>query len=116
MRARNAAASISMPVKWRELTSALKKKNAKALFFTPGLSIKRIKRVGDLFADVLKLKQTLPAEFVKALSSGPPPKLRNWPRNTAKTSSVSSGPPDWRTMGKGPPDGRTMGRDKSLRE
>ncbi len=106
MRAKASAPFVSMPVKWSELTSALKKKNLKSLSFSPQASIKRIERVGDLFADVVNLKQELPAAFVKALSAGPPPKLRNWPRNTEKTSSVPSGPPDR----------RTMGRDKSLRE
>ncbi len=88
MRAKATEPFVSMPLKWSELTSALKKKKTETLFFTPEASIKRIERLGDLFAEVLKLKQELPAAFVKALSAGPPPKLRNWPRNTGKTSSA----------------------------
>ena len=47
--------------------------------------MKRIKRLGDLFAPVLKLRQTLPTAFTKALAAGPPPKLSSWPRNRNKS-------------------------------
>jgi DNA ligase D-like protein (predicted 3'-phosphoesterase) len=34
---------------------------------------------------VLKLRQTLPTAFTKALATGPPPKLSSWPRNRSKS-------------------------------
>jgi bifunctional non-homologous end joining protein LigD len=81
MRAKGLTPFVSMPVEWNELERALKRKDAKSLSFTPEAALKRIKKVGDLFAAVLKLKQKLPAAFVKALAAGPPPKMHRWPRN-----------------------------------
>ncbi len=82
MRAKGPLPFVSMPVEWSELARALKRKDAKSLSFTPEAALKRVNKGGDLFAPVLKLKQKLPAAFVKALAAGPPPKLHRWPRNT----------------------------------
>ncbi|MDQ6623637.1 MAG: non-homologous end-joining DNA ligase, partial [Verrucomicrobiota bacterium] len=95
MRAKGREPFISTPVTWEELARAVKRKDAARLNFTPEAAIKRIEKLGDLFAPVLKLKQELPGAFTKALAAGPAPKLSRWPRNSKK----SSGP-----------------RDKSLRE
>lgn len=85
MRAKEGGPFISMPVTWEELAKAVKSKKADALYFKPDAAVKRIKRLGDLFAPVLKLKQKLPAAFTKALAAGPPPKLSSWPRNRNKS-------------------------------
>ena len=85
MRAREGGPFISMPVTWEELAKAVKSKKSAALFFTPAAAVKRIKKLGDLFAPVLKLKQKLPASFTKALAAGPAPKLSSWPRNRSKS-------------------------------
>ncbi|MEA3207474.1 MAG: bifunctional non-ous end joining protein LigD [Chthoniobacter sp.] len=85
MRAKDGGPFISMPVTWAELAKAVKSKKAEALFFKPDAAVKRIKRLGDLFAPVLKLRQALPAAFSKALAAGPPPKLSSWPRNRSKS-------------------------------
>ncbi len=85
MRAKRGEPSISMPVTWAELARAVKRGDEKPLFFTPEAAVKRIKRRGDLFAPVLKMKQKLPATFMRALASGPPPKLSSWPRNRNKS-------------------------------
>jgi bifunctional non-homologous end joining protein LigD len=89
MRAKGVEPFISAPVTWEELARAVKRKEPARLFFTPDATVKRIAKLGDLFAPVLKLKQELPAAFTKALSAGPPPKLSRWPRNT-KTSDDKS--------------------------
>lgn len=81
MRAKRGEPFISIPVTWQELARATKKRDERALFFSPGESVKRLKRLGDLFAPVLKMKQKLPSEFMKALAAGPPPKLSRWLRN-----------------------------------
>ncbi len=81
MRAKGPTPFISMPVEWNELAGALKRNDATSLSFTPEAALKRIKKVGDLFAPILKLKQKLPPAFVKALAAGPPPKMHRWPRN-----------------------------------
>jgi bifunctional non-homologous end joining protein LigD len=52
--------TVSTPVTWNEVETALKKKNAKLLAFEADEVLERVKKYGDLFAPVLKLKQTLP--------------------------------------------------------
>lgn len=51
---------VSMPVTWDELRRL---KDPMKLFFTPEAALRRLKKVGDLFEPVLKLKQKLPAAF-----------------------------------------------------
>ena len=63
LRAKRARPYVSMPVRWEELTKALKKSDAGLLDFEPQSALQRLKRVGDLFAPLLKLKQKLPKEF-----------------------------------------------------
>jgi bifunctional non-homologous end joining protein LigD len=53
--------TVSTPVTWDELSAAAKKKNADGLVFEAPDVLKRVKKVGDPFAPVLKLKQKLPA-------------------------------------------------------
>ncbi len=96
MRAKGAEPFISLPITWDELARAVKRKDEKRLVFRPDDAVKRIGKLGDLFAPVLKLKQQLPAAFTQALASGPAPKLSRWPRNTKSSD--------------------TRPRDKSLRE
>jgi bifunctional non-homologous end joining protein LigD len=52
--------TVSTPVKWEEVELALKKKNADLLVFEAGQVLKRVEKMGDLFAPVLSLKQKLP--------------------------------------------------------
>ncbi|EEF62069.1 non-homologous end-joining DNA ligase [Pedosphaera parvula] len=52
--------TVSTPVTWGEVTTALKKKNAKLLTFETADVLKRVEKQGDLFAGVLKVKQKLP--------------------------------------------------------
>ena len=85
MRAKEGGPFISVPITWEELAKAVKRRKSDVLFFTPTAAVKRIKRLGDLFAPVLTLKQTLPSVFTEALGAGPPPKLSSWPRNRNKS-------------------------------
>src|SRR5580698_795751 len=52
--------TVSTPVKWEEVELALKKKDADWLVFDAGQVLKRVEKMGDLFAPVLTLKQKLP--------------------------------------------------------
>jgi bifunctional non-homologous end joining protein LigD len=52
---------VSTPVTWKEVAAALKRKNAGLLAYQADEVVKRVKKYGDLFAPVLKLKQKLPA-------------------------------------------------------
>ncbi len=78
---------VSMPISWEELATARKKKNAKALFFTPEAALRRLEKNGDLFEPVLNLKQKLPKEF---LALGAARKETDTPTKSAKTSAASS--------------------------
>jgi bifunctional non-homologous end joining protein LigD len=53
--------TVSTPVTWKEVASALKKNNAQLLRFEQDVVLKRVARQGDLFAPVLTLKQKLPS-------------------------------------------------------
>jgi bifunctional non-homologous end joining protein LigD len=82
MRAKRGAPFVSLPLTWDELAKAVARGDEQRLAFTPAQALKRIQRVGDLFAPVLELVQKLPEAFTTALAAGPPPKLSSWPRNS----------------------------------
>jgi len=52
--------TVSTPVQWEEVEAAFKKRDAARLSFTSDEVLKRVKKFGDLFEAVLKLKQKLP--------------------------------------------------------
>jgi len=52
--------TVSTPVEWDEVKTALKKKDAAGLSFLSDEVLKRVEKHGDLFEPVLKLKQKLP--------------------------------------------------------
>lgn len=54
---------VSMPVTWAELKKAQRTKKLAPLNFSPGAALKRLRKLGDLFAPVLTLKQRLPKAF-----------------------------------------------------
>ena len=90
MRAKSAEPFISMPITWDELARAVKRKDEQRLIFRPKEAVKRIQKLGDLFAPVLKLKQQLPAAFTNALAAGPAVKLSRWPRNEKKSDRADA--------------------------
>jgi bifunctional non-homologous end joining protein LigD len=53
LRARREVPYVSMPVRWEEV------EKAKNLDFTPEQALRRVQKIGDLFAPVLKLRQKL---------------------------------------------------------
>lgn len=55
--------TASTPVTWEEVTTALKKKDAKRLVFRCDKTLQRMEEMGDLFAQVDKLKQKLPKKW-----------------------------------------------------
>ncbi len=70
VRGKNDEPFVSMPVSWDELKPRAMAKSPSRLFFHPAEALKRIAKVGDLFAPVLQLKQSLPKAF--ASRSTPP--------------------------------------------
>jgi bifunctional non-homologous end joining protein LigD len=55
--------TVSTPVTWEEVTSALKKEDAQRLTFVSDEVLKRVEKHGDLFEPVLKLKQKVPSSY-----------------------------------------------------
>jgi bifunctional non-homologous end joining protein LigD len=66
LRAKHPQPFVSMPVDWEELNRAMRARSSDPLFFSPEAALARIKKRGDLFAPVLKLKQRLPEQFLEA--------------------------------------------------
>jgi len=93
VRGKRDAPFVSMPVTWEELRRVLKTKKTAGLFFTPDAALKRLKKVGDLFAPVLKLKQTLPKAFASQ-TSPPEPSLKRYgeKRDFSKTHEPPAAP------------------------
>lgn len=54
--------TVSMPVTWKEVEKAVRKKNGTHLVFEAGEALKRADKLGDIFAPMLTLKQKLPPE------------------------------------------------------
>jgi bifunctional non-homologous end joining protein LigD len=52
--------TVSTPLKWEEVESAIKKKDASLLVFEAPQVVSRFEKLGDLFEPVLELKQKLP--------------------------------------------------------
>ena len=52
--------TVSAPVSWEEVERALKKKDANLLVFEARQTVARVEKMGDLFAPVNELKQSLP--------------------------------------------------------
>jgi bifunctional non-homologous end joining protein LigD len=65
MRGKREEPFISMPLTWHEVEKAAKAKDRDALYFTPAEALKRLGKVGDLFAPVLTTKQRLPDPFMQ---------------------------------------------------
>lgn len=72
LRAKRPEPYVSIPVTWDELRAAVRKNDASSLMFGPDAALKRLAKVGDLWADVLTLKQTLKARRKAAAIRKPP--------------------------------------------
>lgn len=74
---------VSAPVTWKELDALLKKGGPDALRFVPEAMLKRAENLGDLFAPLLTMKQSLtPGSEVKSAASKAraPKKITRQPR------------------------------------
>ena len=94
LRAKSATPYVSLPVTWEELETAVKKKKPGNLYFGMDGVLKRVEKLGDLFADVLSLKQTLPASVVKHVPAKTPKSLEVYAkkRNFSKTAEPAPAP------------------------
>ena len=83
MRGKRDEPYISMPVTWTELERL---KKPETLSFSPADALKRLKKLGDLFAPVLTLKQKLPKAFgAKAAPAAAPLEAYKAKRDFSKT-------------------------------
>ena len=73
MRGKRDEPYISMPVTWKELQTL---KKISTLSFSPAAALKRLKKLGDLFAPVLTLKQKLPKAFSPSAVPAAAPELK----------------------------------------
>jgi bifunctional non-homologous end joining protein LigD len=55
--------TVSTPVTWKEVEACLKKKKSELLKFRSDKAVARVKKLGDLFEPVEKLKQKLPRNW-----------------------------------------------------
>jgi bifunctional non-homologous end joining protein LigD len=62
LRAKRDEPYVSMPVTWDELRRAARRRDAAGLNFDPESALARLAKVGDLWADVLTMKQRLPGD------------------------------------------------------
>jgi bifunctional non-homologous end joining protein LigD len=66
--------TVSTPVTWKEVEQCLKKGDPNFLVFATDDVLKRVEKQGDLWEDVLTMKQKLPAiEKLEALGQATPP-------------------------------------------
>jgi bifunctional non-homologous end joining protein LigD len=72
LRAKNDIPYVSAPVTWAELEELGTKRKAELMRFEPDALLKRVEKIGDLFAPLLKLKQKLSPISEKASVSSPP--------------------------------------------
>ncbi|HEY1339785.1 MAG TPA: non-homologous end-joining DNA ligase [Bryobacteraceae bacterium] len=61
LRAKREKPFVSMPVRWEELRTAMRRSDAESLYFEPEAALERLAGTGDLFEPVLNLKQKLSA-------------------------------------------------------
>jgi bifunctional non-homologous end joining protein LigD len=60
---------VATPLQWSEVTTALKKGDPASLFFESNQVLERVEKLGDVFAEVLTLKQKLPKDALKGLEN-----------------------------------------------
>jgi bifunctional non-homologous end joining protein LigD len=63
--------TVSTPAKWEEVEHMLTKKDASLLVFEASEVLKRVEKMGDLFAPLLALKQKLPQQAADVGASAP---------------------------------------------
>jgi bifunctional non-homologous end joining protein LigD len=67
LRAKQQKPFVSMQVTWDELELAQKRNRTDHLYFDPKAALERLEKLGDLFARVEDLKQSLPADLAHVI-------------------------------------------------
>ena len=94
LRAKSERPYVSLPVRWQELRAAIRTSKPDRLYWTADEALRRVKRVGDLFAPVLKLKQHLPTQFMEQAAAKRPRALTQYDakRNFSRTTEPTGAP------------------------
>ena len=103
MRGKRERPYVSMPVTWAELKRL---KDPMKLFFTPEAALRRLKKLGDLFAPVLSMKQKLPAAFASMREDAAPAPRPDLSAYEAKRDFTRTREP----AAKAPASGKTRAR------
>ncbi len=74
LRAKRSRPFVSLPVTWDELEHALGTRKTEGLYFEPEAALERFGEIGDLFAPVLELKQSLPESIGDSVENAKPPR------------------------------------------
>jgi bifunctional non-homologous end joining protein LigD len=82
--------TVSTPVKWNEVENCLKKGDPTLLVFESDQVLERVKKYGDLFEPVLKLKQKMPRVEVLEQFSGDGGAAPSSDRTTVKPAAAAS--------------------------
>lgn len=86
--------TVSMPVSWKQIENALKNKKPESLIYTADEAVKRVEKEGDIFKDVLILRQSLPTGVqLKSKPKSVSKSLKTYrqKRNFKKTTEPSGG-------------------------
>lgn len=70
LRAKSGRPFVAMPVTWDEIKKTVQTGSSAAIYFEPDAALKRLKKVGDIFAPILNLEQQLPKAFLELMSNG----------------------------------------------
>ncbi len=87
LRAKRRRPFVSLPVAWDELQRALDVRKADGLYFEPEAALKRLDEIGDLFAPVLTLKQSLPASALEVTGTEQPSRGKRSPASQQQASA-----------------------------
>jgi bifunctional non-homologous end joining protein LigD len=68
LRAKRERPFVSLPVRWEDLNTVQRTRKTEPLYYEPDAALERLAELGDLFAPVLTVKQTLPELVEQVLS------------------------------------------------
>ncbi|HEU4345606.1 MAG TPA: non-homologous end-joining DNA ligase [Candidatus Binatia bacterium] len=88
LRAKGERPFVALPVTWGELKRAVDRSDGAALFFEPEECFHRLKKFGDIFAPMLKLKQRLPKPFLHLRGESPEKSSQSAGQNSRLSSFV----------------------------
>lgn len=93
LRAKSERPYVSLPVTWDELIRAERAGKPESLYFEPEAAVKRVEKMGDLFAPIERMKQKLPLDIQASAKTVPAPKGLETYREKRDFSQTPEPPP-----------------------